>query len=151
MQNKRYNFEEIREKICKAGLKATQQRIVIYDALINLMNHPTAENIYECVKPANPSISLGTVYKTLDTFVLMGIVHKVSTEEGHMRYDPNVAFHNHIYCTNTREIIDYDSEELNNIIADFFNRKDIQNLTIKDIRLQINGEKPNPDQDISIN
>lgn len=150
-QEDTYNYEPIRNKIVGAGLKATQQRIVVYDALVSLMNHPSAENIYEKVKPANPSISLGTVYKTLDTFVSVGLAHKVATDEGHMRYDPNVDYHNHIYCTNTKEIIDYDSEDLNRVISEFFSKQNIQNLNIKDIRLQINGEKINPEKDISIN
>lgn len=149
-QNTSGHFESLREKISKAGLKATQQRIVIYDALTGLMNHPSAENIYESVKPANPSISLGTIYKALDSFVAVGLATKVSTDEGHMRYDPNVSNHNHIYCTNTKEIIDYNSKELNDIVTGFFKKKNIKNLVIKDIRLQINGEKTVPGKDISI-
>src|SRR5690606_9430612 len=131
-------------------LKATQQRIVIYDAITRMKLHPTAEKIFDAVKTDNPSLSLGTVYKTLETLVGSGLINKVPTDEGNMRYDANIDYHNHIYCTNTKEIIDYQNEELNKVIKDFFSKQQVKNLLIKDIRLQINGEKLDPDQDIEI-
>lgn len=143
-------YQLIKEKLARAGLKTTQQRIVIYHALIEEYNHPSAENIFEKVQSDNPSISLGTVYKTLDTFVLAGLVTKVLTDEGNMRYDANLDYHNHIYCTNTKEIIDYYNEELNQLLENFFREKQVKNIQIKDIRLQINAEKIDPDQDVEI-
>jgi Fur family transcriptional regulator, peroxide stress response regulator len=67
-----------------------------------------------------------------------------------MRYDANMGYHNHIYCTNTKEILDYEDEELNILIEEFFKRKNIQNLKIKDIRLQINGEKLDLKKEVTI-
>lgn len=145
------HLQHIREKLFEAGLKATQQRIVVYDALLNTMSiHPTAENIYEVVKPENPSLSLGTVYKTLDVFVASGLASRVSSAEGHMRYDANMDQHNHIYCTNTKEIIDYRDEELDQLIQEFFKNKNIQNLKINQIHVQINGNKLDPTQEVNI-
>ncbi len=145
-----YHYEHIKAKIIHAGLKATQQRIVLYDALLKVENHPTVEQLFETVKPDNPSISLGTVYKTLDKLIEVGLVEKVMSREGQMRYDANLANHNHIYCTNTGEIIDYYDEELNDLIKSFFSQKKLQNVRIQDIRLQINAEKVNPNEDVSI-
>lgn len=145
------HLEDIREKLSKAGLKATQQRMVVYQALLQTMNqHPTAERIYEVVRPQNPSISLGTVYKTLDTFVSNGLAGKVASDAGFMRYDVNVEQHSHIYCTNTQEIIDYHDEELDQLIQQYFERKKIKNLNIKNIHVQISGLKVDPVQGIEI-
>lgn len=144
------HLQHIREKLSEAGLKATQQRIVVYDALLRMMNfHPAAENIYEAVRPENPSISLGTVYKTLDAFVLCGLASRVSTAEGHMRYDANMDQHNHIYCTNTKEIIDYRDAELDQLIQAYFKNKSIKNLKINQIHVQINGAKIDPAQEVN--
>lgn len=144
------HLQHIREKLSEAGLKATQQRIVVYDALLRMMNfHPAAENIYEAVRPENPSISLGTVYKTLDAFVLCGLASRVSTAEGHMRYDANMDQHNHIYCTNTKEIIDYRDAELDQLIQTYFKNKSIKNLKINQIHVQINGAKIDPAQEVN--
>ncbi|MEK6475987.1 Fur family transcriptional regulator [Catalinimonas sp. 4WD22] len=142
---------DIREILSGAGLKATQQRMVVYQALLKTMNqHPTAERIFEVVRPQNPSISLGTVYKTLDTFVSNGLAGKVASDAGFMRYDINMEQHSHIYCSNTQEIIDYHDDELDQLIQRYFEKKNIRNLKIKNIHVQINGLKEDPAQEIEI-
>lgn len=142
---------DIREILSGAGLKATQQRMVVYQALLKTMNqHPTAERIFEVVRPQNPSISLGTVYKTLDIFVSNGLAGKVASDAGFMRYDINMEQHSHIYCSNTQEIIDYHDDELDQLIQQYFEKKNIRNLKIKNIHVQINGLKEDPAQKIEI-
>lgn len=144
------SLEEIKTRLAEKGLKSTQQRIVIYNSVYHSESHPCAENIYEEVKLDNPSISLATVYKTLDTLIDAGLVNRVLNEDGTMRYDANLNSHNHIYCTNTREIIDYEDPELSQLIQNYFESKQINNLKIKEISVQINGEKLKPTQAISI-
>ena len=144
------NYLLLRDKLIQAGLKSTQQRIVIYDAVLRMNMHPTAEKIFERVQKENPSISLGTVYKTLETLISAGLVNKVHTDEGNMRYDANLDYHNHIYCTNTKEIFDYYNEELTLLLNNFFKEKTLKNIDIKDIRLQINAVKIDPGKDVDI-
>ncbi|WP_237390549.1 Fur family transcriptional regulator [Fulvivirga sediminis] len=143
-------YADIQAKISDSGLKVTHQRTVILEAVHNMNSHPSVEQIYDYVKESCPSISLGTVYKTAETFVEKGLIAKVSTHEGHMRYDPKLDNHGHIYCTNTAEIVDYYDEELNEVIINFFKKKKVSNLKIKNITLQINGDKIDPDKEISI-
>jgi len=135
------SFSEIKELLISKKLKATHQRIVIYYWLYNSFEHPTAEVLFEKLKANNPSISLGTVYKTLDTFVQTGLAEKVLTETGSYRYDANLNAHHHIYYTDTKEIVDFYDSELQNLIIDYFKKKSIPNLKIKDFKLQILGEK----------
>lgn len=144
------DLNAIKEALSQAGLKATQQRLVIYQCLLNTHHHPTAEDIFEQVRPENPSISLGTVYKTLETLVESNLVQKVPVSEGKMRYDARMDAHNHIYCTNTGEIIDFQDKELEELIRDYFAGKNIQNLAIQNFNLQIRGSKTDPRQDITI-
>ena len=70
-----------------SNLKVTPQRTAVLEALNNLNNHPTADNIKEYVVRNHPNIAVGTIYKTLDTFVEKGLVKRVKTEEDVMRYD----------------------------------------------------------------
>ena len=135
----------------KSGLKATHQRIVIFEAIAALHgHHPTAEDIFQHVKPANPSISLGTVYKTLDSFVEAELVRRVLSEEGGKRYDANIMAHSHIYCSNTKEIIDYEDEELEKLLQDFFSKRNVENFEIKSFAVQLTGNKLEPNKQISI-
>ncbi len=107
MQEKALTYNQVKERLAHYQLKATQQRIVLYDALLHLHNHPTAEMLYEYVKTENPSISLATVYKTLDTFVSAGLAAKVMSDNGTARFDGYMDHHSHLYCTNTEEIVDF--------------------------------------------
>ena len=140
----------MKDALSRAGLKATQQRLVIYHCLYVSRNHPTAEDIFELVRPENPSISLGTVYKTLETLVESKLVRKVPVSENRMRYDAKMDTHSHIYCTNTGEIIDFQDQELEDVIRDYFAKKRIKNFNIQDFNLQIRGNKANPEQDVFI-
>jgi Fur family transcriptional regulator, peroxide stress response regulator len=151
LQEKPLSYNQVKERLAHYQLKATQQRIVIYDALMRLHNHPTAEMIYEYVKTANPSISLATVYKTLDTFVTSGLAARVMSSNGSARYDGYMDHHSHLYCTNTEEIMDFEDEQLSKLIQNYFKNKKIKNFKINDIRLQINGEKLNIKENITIN
>ena len=72
----------IADKLSEKGLRVTPQRIAILGAIIKLNNHPTAENIIEYIKNNHPNISVGTVYKVLDSFVENHLLKKVKTEGG---------------------------------------------------------------------
>ncbi len=122
-----------------SDLKVTPQRIAVLEALENLKDHPTADKIKEYVVKNHPNIAVGTIYKTLETFVEKGMVCKVKTEEGVMRYDAILDKHHHLYCEDTNRIEDFFDEELNNMLEKYFQKKKIPNFKVKDIKLQIIG------------
>ena len=143
--------DELRQRLTEGGLKATHQRIVVFEAVMELHgHHPTAEDVYQRLKPANPSISLGTVYKTLDTFVETGLIKRALSEEGGKRYDANTHVHNHIFCSKTKEIVDFEDEELEQLLTDFFSKRKLSNFEIKGVSVQLTGNKVEPDKQISI-
>ena len=130
---------EIADKLSEKGLRVTPQRIAIMQTILKLNNHPTAENIIAYIKDNHPSISVGTVYKVLDSFVENSLLQKVKTEGGIMRYDPLLKDHHHLYCRETDRIEDYEDEKLDQLISDYFREKGIKNFEIQDIKLQITG------------
>ena len=128
-----------REKLQEKGLKVTPQRVAIYDAIVKLKNHPTAENIIDYIKINHPNISVGTVYKVLDSLVENNLLKKVKTEKDIMRYDAVLSNHHHLYCAETDKIEDYEDEHLNQLISDYFKKNKIKNFKVQDIKLQITG------------
>ena len=134
---------KIRDHIANSGLKVTPQRIAVYKALLDIKDHPTAEMVKRHVSRDNPSISLGTVYKTLEIFEEKKLIAKVRTEDDVMRYDPILDKHHHLFCQKTEQIGDYYDEELNQILNEYFKKKNIPNFRIKDIKLHIIGEYKN--------
>jgi Fur family peroxide stress response transcriptional regulator len=128
------------EKLREKALKVTPQRVAIYEAVIRLNNHPTADNIIEYIKKNHPTISVGTVYKVLDSLVENELLKKVKTEKDIMRYDAVLSNHHHLYCAETDRIEDYADEKLNQLISDYFKKNKIKNFKVHDIKLQITGE-----------
>ncbi|GAB3648240.1 transcriptional repressor [Echinicola sediminis] len=133
------NIEAIKNKISGGGLKFTHQRMVIYEAVSRTHNHPTAEWVYDQIKENNPSISLGTVYKTLDTFVNAQIIQKFVDNNGVMRFDAILEAHSHLYDKSTNEIRDYRSEKLEALIKEFFEKNKIEDFEVEDISVVIKG------------
>lgn len=95
-------------RTCKAGkLSLTPQRMAIYKVLIAADDHPSAEEVFSLVRASFPDISMDTVYRTLTTFVEIGLVHPVVGHGDPKRYDPNVEPHHHFRCTRCGTIIDF--------------------------------------------
>lgn len=133
------NIRKLANQLSEKGLRVTPQRIAILGAILELNNHPTAEHIIEYIKRNHPNISVGTVYKVLDSFVENGLLKKVKTENGIMRYDPLQSNHHHLYCKETDRIEDYEDKELDELIIDYFKKHGIENFNIQNIQLQISG------------
>lgn len=134
------NLDIILSTIAEKGLKITPQRTAILEAFNQVSSHPTAENIIEFVRKNHQNIATGTVYKTLETFVDRGIIHKVKTYADMMRYDPITSHHHHLYCADSDRIEDYFDEELNTYLNKYFEDKKIPGFEIENIKLQIKGK-----------
>ena len=91
------------------GLQVTYQRLAIYQALCNTVEHPSAEEIYQQVRKRFPMISLGTVYKTLERFYDVGLIQKVSPVTEVARYDAIVTAHHHLICVECQSIKDIEA------------------------------------------
>ena len=129
----------IHHKLKEKGLKITPQRLVVMEAIFQLNNHPSAENIIEYVKEKFPNISVATVYKVLDIFVEKGILKKVKTDKDVMRYEGYLERHHHSFCDETHQIKDFHNKELDAIIQNYFSKYKIKDFEIKDFQLNING------------
>lgn len=132
-------FLELKEKLIRNGLKVTPQRVAVLEAVIE-MNHPSADQVLERIRRQHPGVSTGTVYHILDSFAEKELVQRVKTDKGVMRYDAILESHHHLYCQECDLIHDYYDEELNRLLEAYFSRKQIENFSIEDIKLQIVGK-----------
>ena len=136
-------YKELSQILVNKKLKVTPQRIVVLDALMQLRNHPTAEEVKKYVRKTNPNLAFGTIYNTLEIFCKKGILKKVKTDRDFMRYDIELDSHHHLYCDECDYIENYYNEELDVILKEYFEKKGIKNFEIKDINLQIVGHYKN--------
>jgi Fur family transcriptional regulator, peroxide stress response regulator len=88
------------------GLKVTPQRLAVYNLLASTKDHPSAEAIYNKLYPLYPTMSLATVYKTLEVLVKSGLVQQLNVGENSFRYDANVSSHSHITCIKCHRVDD---------------------------------------------
>ncbi len=91
--------------------RMTRQRRIILEELERQGNHPTADEIYEAVRRELPRISLGTVYRNLQTLVEDGAISSLR-EGGRMRFDGNALEHYHVRCLNCGRLEDVPVEEV---------------------------------------
>jgi Fur family peroxide stress response transcriptional regulator len=97
-------FRELSRQI---GLKLTHQRLVIFNVLSSMLNHPSAEDVFEEVKNRIPTIAFDTVYRTLALFERHGLISKVNYLDSRTRYDSVTERHCHLICTRCRKIEDF--------------------------------------------
>jgi Fur family peroxide stress response transcriptional regulator len=98
------------------GYKVTPQRIAVYDILKNTKEHPSVDMLYNKLLPVYPTMSLATVYKSLEVFKALGLVQELNVGEDKFRYDANVNQHPHITCVECGKVEDVDNEMFFNLM-----------------------------------
>lgn len=132
-------IEEIRNRLSEKGLKVTPQRINILKAVYELDNHPTVEDVLVYIRKNNPNIAKGTIYNVLETLVENRLIQKVKTDKDILRYDGVMENHHHLYCTECDFIEDYVDKELDDLLKEYFKKKNLEGFEIENIVLQIRG------------
>jgi Fur family peroxide stress response transcriptional regulator len=94
-------------EILKAkGIQVTPQRLAIFEQLMGRKDHPSAEMIFSKIKDDFPSLTLVTVYNSLQKLESCDLCIKVNPLHASARYDGNTAVHQHLVCTRCQKIID---------------------------------------------
>ncbi len=86
------------ERLRVAGLRVTGPRVAILGFLAEDRTHPTAEQICVSLAKEHPSLSLSTVYATLETFARTGLIRRLHGGSGKVRVDGTAPDHDHALC-----------------------------------------------------
>ena len=89
------------------GYKATPQRIAISRFVLNDRAHPTAQRIYDEVRKVYPTVSLATIYKTVQVLKEAGLVQELNLPGDQSRFDPNMEPHVHLVCLQCKSVNDW--------------------------------------------
>jgi len=100
---KRRIIEGMKEK----GLKLTRQRLEIIDILAREKSHPSASAIFMEARKNAPSISLSTVYYTLDAMKRAGLIKELEFDDRDSRYEGDVSDHLNLVCKSCGKIEDF--------------------------------------------
>lgn len=96
------------ESLRARGSRITPQRKAICRLLVESKEHPSAQMIYDQLRPNFSSLSLATVYNTLETLRHLGLVNVLGEVTGSapVRYDADTRPHINLACVRCQRIID---------------------------------------------
>ena len=103
-------YASIIETLRKKGYKATTQRIAICRFALQSRDHPTAQRIYDEVRKVHPTVSLATVYKTLQILTEHGLIQELDLPQSQARFDSYVEPHINLVCMQCGNIQDFNDK-----------------------------------------
>lgn len=115
----------------------SKKRQAIIDCLKNTKEHPSAEWVYNRLKPEFPDLSLGTVYRNIKEFEDEGELCTVAVVAGKERFDARTDSHTHAVCAKCGKIIDVDEVKLPPELAEQV--KKLTGFSVKSSNLQFTG------------
>ena len=99
--------------IRQMGLKVTQQRIVILEALSAGRAHVTAQEVFEIVNVKHPEIGFATVYRFLRKMAEQKLVTEVRMGGLPARYELTPRrHHDHLTCVSCGQIVEFESQAI---------------------------------------
>lgn len=94
----------------------TVQRQIVLQTVLQMHDHPTADNVYAAVAAEHPSISKATVYRNLNQLAGQGEIRRVPVPNGADRFDFNTSEHYHVRCEKCGAVYDVHMPHMHNLI-----------------------------------
>lgn len=86
----------------------TKQRELILTAIRATDAHPTADELFQSIRPQMPMISLATVYRNLNYLAGEGVIRKLEMPGMPDRFDRRLEPHDHLVCDACGRVMDLD-------------------------------------------
>jgi Fe2+ or Zn2+ uptake regulation protein len=86
--------------------------------LQNSNRHFTAEQILAALRENHPTVSLATVYRTLDIFTRQGKIRRVSIADSPKFYEGNMNPHGHAVCLHCGQVRDLTVPGLSELMSE---------------------------------
>jgi Fe2+ or Zn2+ uptake regulation protein len=128
---------ELFRRLCgERGERCTVQRRVILETVLELDNHPSADQTFDAVETRLPGIARTTVYRALEYLARTGVITKACHPGRVARFDPRLELHHHLVCLRCNEFIDFEDAGLNGMtIPD----TSAFGFEVNDYRVQLRG------------
>jgi Fur family ferric uptake transcriptional regulator len=135
------SMTELEQRCVNAGLKMTGPRKTILKVLGESVDHPSVEAVYERAKAIDSTISIATVYRTLNMLDELDLVTRHEFNESFSRYETNMEHHHHLIDMETGQVIEFQNQELE-ILKEKIARD--MGFELIDHRLELYGRKIKP-------
>ncbi len=134
---------DLAERCVAAGMKLTAPRRAVVQVLTESSDHPSVETVYERARAVEKSISIATVYRTLNMLDELGLVqrHEFTGSENCARFEANTEHHHHLVDLETGEVVEFQNAELERLKEAIARELGFELL---DHRLELYGVKKKP-------
>lgn len=129
------------------GLKATQQRIAVHEAMMEL-GHASADMVSDWIsKVSDTKITVASIYNTLSQLADSGL-YKRRLSYNKMYFDVNPSKHFHIYDSTVNEYKDVFDDEFIEMVENYFRHRRFKGYKVDDIDIQLicHSSKRNKEQ-----
>lgn len=130
--------EQIGDKLRRAGLKVTNQRVAVYRVLA-MLEHASVDSIVARVRQALPVVTVAAVYNILEAMADAGLIGRVHSK-GKMVYDITSTCHDHLIIDNGKAVADLDDPDFRKMIESYFSGKRLDGYRINGARVYIDVE-----------
>jgi Fur family ferric uptake transcriptional regulator len=103
--------QHLRQVLREQGYAVTAPRMAIYDILLQANGHLCAGHALEVLAQVHPTwhVNKTTMYRTLDLFQALGLVHEMKRDDGSAEYElASRGRHGHLLCRGCGEMCDID-------------------------------------------
>jgi Fe2+ or Zn2+ uptake regulation protein len=97
---------DLAERLREAGLRVTAPRVAVLEELERNRSHPNPLDIHRLLSARHPSLSLSTVYLTIEAFVRAGLLRRLPARDGRLRVDGVMEQHDHAVCRGCGDVFD---------------------------------------------
>ena len=129
-------MDDFRKALRNHGLKATDQRLAIHAAMMDL-GHASADMVREHILSRGGAITLASVYNTLTQLALLGIYKHRLSANNKMYFDVNTYRHIHLYDLKNNAYRDIVDDELMDLIDAKLSRRRFRGYKVEGIDIQI--------------
>jgi Fur family peroxide stress response transcriptional regulator len=111
-------LKEMIERLKESDCRITPQRYAVLNMLASSTDHPSVESIHAKLIAHYPTMSLATVYKTINLLKREGEILELEFSDLGNRYDGKKPYpHPHVICTECGVIIDPSQLDMDEITS----------------------------------
>ncbi|HET6498565.1 MAG TPA: Fur family transcriptional regulator [Coriobacteriia bacterium] len=140
-----HEYEQgIARELRARGLRPTRARCHVLAHLRSSECHPCAEEITLALRDEGHEVGAATVYQNLNRLVESGLVSRVTGVDGRLRFDAELAPHDHAVCQSCGRIADVAIESRVKRVVDrvTIDGPHVSGWLIKGAHVQVSGVCP---------
>ncbi|MHB1639468.1 MAG: Fur family transcriptional regulator [Candidatus Dormibacteria bacterium] len=96
----------VARRLRQHGLRATAARTAVYQALAELDNHPSADEVAEHLRRTGRPLARASAYNGLEALAGAGLILRADAGPGACRYEVGPRWHHHFVCRSCGAVSD---------------------------------------------